>query len=141
MLTVKNNPVAVIGLILGILVSWIAVEAWWDTKAISEEEYQQGQEQQARVDAAQNIRQDEINAAQDMRDDTFEMFVLDQDLYYRRKDQDNIEDMLVADPDDEALARRLARVINEISEMEGTRCRLMANNGMEPPKCKGASDD
>lgn len=141
MLTVKNKPVAVISSILGILVSWIAVEAWWDIKAISEEEYQQGQEQQARVDAAQNIRQDEINAAQDMRDDTFEMFVLDQDLYYRRKDQDNIEDMLVADPDDEALARRLDRVINEISEMEGTRCGLMANNGMEPPKCKGASDD
>lgn len=116
----QNKPLSTVATVLTILVSWSVVEAWLDSKAISEEEFERGQEQQARIDAIQNSRSDE-----------FEAKMINQDLFYARRDLEYLEDQVFNNPGEEAFDRRLAAKLEEISIMEGRQCELKRLNGVE----------
>lgn len=124
----QNKPLSTVATVLTILVSWSVVEAWLDSKAISEEEFERGQEQQARIDAIQNSRADE-----------FDMAIKKQDLFYGRKDLEYLEDQVSNNPGEEDFERRLAAQRDYLDELKGELCVLRERNGLG--KCNSDEGD
>ncbi len=116
--------------VVGFLASWSAVEAWLDSKALSEEEFQQYQEKSEQENEQRWDQQGMVDALQEGRGDQFEMELIDR----RMLDLYAASDRALSDvknfPDDFEYKRVLRRAELAIQKAEGRLCQLMKRNGM-----------